>query len=137
MPKDIAVEMAIIARQTFVEPMANPIMPAAFEVPDLDQPVQPKRPLRHLPIMPRYFFHVFDDASVIDEEGQELDDVAAARTCAVRSARELAGESVRNGRLNLDHRIEVTGEDHGLVLILAFREAFEVIGQKGHSHLHE
>lgn len=34
--------------------------------------------------MPRYFFHTSDGARCCDEDGTELEDVGAARQCAVR-----------------------------------------------------
>jgi hypothetical protein len=39
--------------------------------------------------LPRFFFHVFDDAWLLDEEGEELADVAAAIARGRRIAREL------------------------------------------------
>jgi hypothetical protein len=42
--------------------------------------------------MPRYFFHVRDGTSLIDNEGTELSDVAEAREQAVVAA----GEAIRD-----------------------------------------
>jgi hypothetical protein len=42
--------------------------------------------------MPRYFIHVHDGTSMIDDEGTELPDLTAARLAAVR----LSGELLRD-----------------------------------------
>jgi len=76
--------------------------------------------------MPRYFFHLYDDIVLHDEEGIELPDLAAARDEAVRAARELACQEVRNGKLSLHHRIEVEDEQNRPVLTLPFKAAFGV-----------
>ena len=42
--------------------------------------------------MPRYFFHVHDGSSVLDDIGLELPDIVAARTAAI----ELSGEILKH-----------------------------------------
>ena len=74
--------------------------------------------------MARYFFHIFNDEIVVDEEGIELPTVEAVREHALEGARSLVCESVKKGHLNLDHRIEVTDAKNVSVLTLTFREAF-------------
>ena len=76
--------------------------------------------------MSRFFFHVYNHETTIDEEGQELADLDAAREIALDSARDLVCDSVHLGHLNLDHRIEVTDEAGETVLVLTFREAFTI-----------
>ena len=61
--------------------------------------------------MPRYFFHLFNDETTMDEEGKELPNDAAAFQHAADCARVMAAESVRNGHLIIDHRIEITRAD--------------------------
>ena len=78
--------------------------------------------------MPRFFFHVFNDDTTIDEEGAELIDLDAARERALNGARDLVCESVTKGRLNLDHRIEITDEQNARLLTVTFREAFTIQG---------
>ena len=78
--------------------------------------------------MPRFYFHVFNDETTIDEEGQELADLEAARAVAVEAARGLVCESVKHGHLNLDHRIEITDEANARVMTVTFREAFTLTG---------
>lgn len=61
--------------------------------------------------MPRYYFHLHEDGSVIDdEEGTELVDDAAARFVAVRAARDVLAGAVMRGRLPLTDVVVVT--DH-------------------------
>jgi hypothetical protein len=84
--------------------------------------------VRHFVDMPRYLFNVFNDDITLDEEGQDFPDADAARACAIETARDLACESIQAGRLNLNHRIEVTTEDKERVFSLEFREAFQVMG---------
>jgi hypothetical protein len=79
--------------------------------------------------MPRYFFHVLDPGYTVDEEGRELPDLEAARALALESARDLVCVDVKNGWLNLDHSIEVRDERGDTVLIVSFREAFQVAGR--------
>lgn len=78
--------------------------------------------------MSRYYFHVFNDDSVLDEEGAELPDWEAARARAIKSARALACDSIQNGHLNLDHRIEVVDESDKRIMTVTFREAFTIQG---------
>ena len=78
--------------------------------------------------MPRFFFNLFDDAAVIDEVGVELPDLAAARQAAVEEARAVISEEVKNGRVDLGHRIEVEDESRRPVLVLPFSAAVEIEG---------
>ena len=76
--------------------------------------------------MPRFFFHLYDDFIVLDEEGSDLVDVGAARRDAIRSARSIMAEQLWHGRLNLGHRIEVEDENGEPVLTLTFADAVTV-----------
>lgn len=73
--------------------------------------------------MPRFFFHVYDDAVVRDEDGIELADPEAARGAALAGARALMCDQMKTGRLNLHHRIEVEDEGGSTVLSLPFSDA--------------
>jgi hypothetical protein len=61
--------------------------------------------------MPRFFFHIRDDAELIpDEEGTNLPDLAAARREAVLSVRAIIVEAISSSE-PWDHvAIEVTDE---------------------------
>jgi hypothetical protein len=78
--------------------------------------------------MPHYYFHVFNDDITVDEEGQDLADLDAARAIAIESARDLACASIRHGHLKLDHRIEIADEDNARLMTVTFREAFRIEG---------
>jgi hypothetical protein len=76
--------------------------------------------------VPRYFFHIFDDVVLMDDEGIELPDAEAARAEALAGAREMMCDQVRNGRLSLHHRIEVEDDRGQAVLTLPFDEAVRI-----------
>jgi hypothetical protein len=76
--------------------------------------------------MPRFYFNLYDDVIVIDDEGRELSDLSAARAAAIQAARDLMCDQVRTGRLNLGHRIEVEDEDRRPVLTLPFSAVLEI-----------
>ena len=57
--------------------------------------------------MPHFYFHLHNDLEALDPEGRDLPDLAAARDAATRAVRELAAETVAEGRLNLGHFVEV------------------------------
>jgi len=78
--------------------------------------------------MPRFFFNVYDERTTIDEVGQELPDLAAAREAAVEEARSILGDEALNGRIDLSHRIEVEDENRRPVLLLPFSAAVEIEG---------
>ena len=67
--------------------------------------------------MPRYFFHVRDkDGDIsIDEEGQDLPDLEAARAEAVSANREMLGERLLHGG-SLNHRQIEIADQSGKVL---------------------
>lgn len=76
--------------------------------------------------MPRFYFHLHDDVIALDDEGRELADVAEARAAAVAGAREIIADQVREGRLNLRHRIVVEDENCQQVLTVPFRAVVEI-----------
>lgn len=81
--------------------------------------------------MPRYFFHLFNDETVLDREGSEVPDAATALQSAAHMARAMAAESVRNGRLVLNHRIEVTDDSESTVGVVHFRDVVRIEGSDG------
>jgi hypothetical protein len=76
--------------------------------------------------VPRYYFHLYNDTTSRDDEGKELPDRSAAQQQALDYARDMAAVTVREGRLNLAHRIEVTDQDGALVVNLPFRDAIQI-----------
>ena len=78
--------------------------------------------------MTRFYFHLFDDMVSIDEEGRELPSAGLARAAAVEEARALACEQVIQGRLDLNHRIEVADNTGRVLAQVRFRDAIRVQG---------
>jgi hypothetical protein len=76
--------------------------------------------------VPRFFFHIYDDAVFIDEDGLDLADAEAARLTALAGARSLMCDQLKAGRLSLHHRIEVEDEKGDAVLSLPFAEAVAI-----------
>jgi hypothetical protein len=78
--------------------------------------------------MPQFYFHLYNDIVALDEEGVDLPDLQAARDRAHASAVEMVCHSVRQGHLNLNHRIDVADESGAVVLTMPFREVFTITG---------
>lgn len=76
--------------------------------------------------MPRYYFHLFNDMQIPDPEGIELSNESIALERARSAAREMAAESVRQGRLVLNHRIEVADESGKTIGVIHFGDAVVV-----------
>ena len=76
--------------------------------------------------MPRYFFHVYDDLVVRDENGIDLADAEAACAAALAGAREMMGAQMMKGRLSLYHRIEVEDEEGKAILALHYGDAVRI-----------
>jgi hypothetical protein len=77
-------------------------------------------------LMPRYFFHLHNDIDVHDDEGRVLRDLDEARRCAEQDAREMAAESVREGKLNVAHHVDVTDEAGTLLFSVTFGQVVTV-----------
>jgi hypothetical protein len=77
--------------------------------------------------MPRFHFHVINDIDAPDEEGEELDNLSAANLKAIDYARDLASAAVRQGRLDLKHRIDVEDEHGKVLLTVTFADAIDVL----------
>lgn len=77
--------------------------------------------------MPHYYFDLYNGhGPVIDEEGSDLADQAAARAMALDSIRSMVSEDVGRGIIDLTGRIEVKDKDHTLLLSVTYLEAFQV-----------
>ena len=73
--------------------------------------------------MPRFYFHIYDEVDLLDEEGIEMADAPTARAAAMAGARAMICDEVKKGHLDLRHRIEVEDESGGAVLTLTFGDA--------------
>jgi hypothetical protein len=78
--------------------------------------------------VPRFYFHLHNDCDFPDHEGQEFPNAAIALQRAIIEAREIAAQAVRNGRLVLDHRIDVADENGEIVGKVHFRDVVQVEG---------
>ena len=76
--------------------------------------------------MPRFFFHLRDGETTEDPDGIFLPNAAMARMEAIRSARDIMAEDVRQGRLSLSFSIEVTDENGEPILAVPFREVLKI-----------
>jgi hypothetical protein len=76
--------------------------------------------------VPRYFFHLYNDLEVRDDEGRDLPDIDAACRAAEEDARHMAAESVRAGHLPLDHFVEVTDADGNPLFRVTFGQVVEI-----------
>ena len=78
--------------------------------------------------MPVYFFHIRNNVSLLeDEEGTDLPDLEAAKSQALRSARDTLCQELRAGYLDLRFRIEVEDANKQVVHILKLADAFKII----------
>jgi len=76
--------------------------------------------------VPKFYFNLYHDTRVDDEEGRALPNLAAAVREASIEAREMAAESVRQGRLVLDHRIVITDARGGALETVYFGDVVRV-----------
>ena len=76
--------------------------------------------------MPRFFFHLYNDMVVMDEEGRELPDAETARAVAVKEARQMMMEAVLKGDVVLSHRIVIEDESGSIIASVAYRDAVDV-----------
>ena len=76
--------------------------------------------------MPKFFFDLYDDMTVIDEEGQELRGPEDAHRRAFQNAAEMACTEVLEGHLKLKHRIEVRDESGATIATVRFADVVKV-----------
>lgn len=82
--------------------------------------------------MGRYFFHLRDDVDdLLDLEGMELPDEHAARSQALKAARDTLSHEMKSGCVDLRYRIDVEDDAGRLVHSLPFAAAFEVLLPEG------
>lgn len=77
--------------------------------------------------MPRFYFDLHNDFDALDQEGKELDGIEDARAIALAEAREMIEASVAEGRVDLNHFIQVRDESGNIVHRLRFREAITIV----------
>ena len=72
--------------------------------------------------MARFYFHLHDDMEVLDEEGSELPDAAAAHAVGVGLARFEVSQHARKGRVVLSHCIAIKDECGRPIETIYFRD---------------
>ena len=78
--------------------------------------------------MPQYFFHLYNSLEARDEEGRSFPDLAAARSHAVKEARQLMSADITgHGEINLAHRIDVGDQSGAVVMVVKFGEAVTIL----------
>jgi hypothetical protein len=75
--------------------------------------------------MPLYFLHVKDASGLLqDPDGQECDDLAAARQEAIEAARDLMAECLRLGQpLGLGREMAIADESGEIISTVSFKAA--------------
>ena len=76
--------------------------------------------------LPRLFFQLKDGVTLCDEEGMTFATVDEARSEAVRVAREIMADEVRQGSLTLIDRIEIADEGGNAVTVVTFADAIRI-----------
>ena len=76
--------------------------------------------------MHRYYFHLYNDETSIDEEGTELSSDAVALEKAADQARHMAAQSVMQGHLVLHHRIDVVDDEERKVGTVHFANVVQI-----------
>jgi len=100
-------------------------------LPNKDCTMEPKAWRNRLRNVPRFYFHLVNDLDVPDLDGLELADMAAARQCALRSARFTAAETIKEtGRLDPLHRIDIEDEHGNVLETVHFRDAVKIEGPR-------
>ena len=76
--------------------------------------------------MPRFYFHLYNDLTALDEEGQEFENLPIAHQKAIAEARWMAAEAVKNGHLTLSHLIEIADEAGEVLSTVWFRDILDI-----------
>lgn len=77
--------------------------------------------------MPLFFFNVVVGSSImIDEDGTELPSVAAAREEALKDARGMMGDAVRQGQDISARTIEICDDAGSILEIVSFGDAIKI-----------
>lgn len=88
--------------------------------------------------MSLFFLHIVNRiGSARDEEGVELDDLAAAIEQAKEGVRSVISDEARTGRIDFNGRIEIADESGAVLRIVPFPEAFEIVPPGDRAQLEE
>jgi hypothetical protein len=74
--------------------------------------------------VPRFYFHIVDgETTIMDPDGSELPDLAAARDEALQSARHLLADKIRAGEVLDGQKFEIRDGEGRLLATVPFRDA--------------
>lgn len=77
--------------------------------------------------MSRFHFHVHNVVHAPDEEGREMDDLAAARAAAMMSVRHLMSDEIRlTGRTSLSHSIRIASPEGVQLHIVRYGDGVDI-----------
>jgi hypothetical protein len=77
--------------------------------------------------MARFFLHINNGNGYSeDPEGQDLENLDAARDAAIEGVRSMLSEEARQGQLDLSGRIEIADADGNILLVVPFSDAVEL-----------
>lgn len=77
--------------------------------------------------MARYFYHLHNDLDVRDPEGVECASLDEARAFATAQAQIMLGEMLKEqGRISLQHRIDIEDEQGTVLATVAFKDVVTV-----------
>lgn len=77
--------------------------------------------------MTRYYFHIrHAQAAIDDPDGEACEDLHAARSAALCGIRSILADDLNRGYLDLRGHIEIVDEVSHPVMIVPFRDAFEI-----------
>lgn len=80
------------------------------------------------PPVPCYFLNLYDDLIVLDQEGFDFADQTAAETAARHNLLDVACAKLREGRLDLNDRIEIVDASGDVLHTLTLRDAVVIVG---------
>jgi hypothetical protein len=79
-----------------------------------------------------YFFHLLDGSDLLlDPEGRNVARPETIAGIALDEARSLISHEAREGRIDLDQRIEVRDAHGSLIHTVEFADAVQIIGGSG------
>jgi len=81
-------------------------------------------------LVPVFYFDLHNDLDVADREGRDLSGMEAARENALCEAREMIAANVGEGRIDLNHFIQVRDEADNIVHRLLFGDAIIIVPRR-------
>lgn len=76
--------------------------------------------------MPRFYFHYCGDSHALDGEGREFESFELALVQATHEARDAAAHNLREGKLHLDHGLEIVSEAGEVLREISFRDVVTI-----------